>query len=295
MGLGEISAVACGLLWAIALVLFRKSGESAPPVPLNVFKNAVATVLFFATALVLGVDLLPATATPKEWVAVAASGVLGIGVADSLFFAALNRLGAGRVAIVECAYSPLILIASLVYLHEPLGVGVLVAMPPMIAAIVLGSAPGRGGERAAERPALRSGVVLGLLSVVFLATGVVLAKPVLLRHDAWWVTTVRISAGMVFLGVQGMLPRHRRATLRCFRPGPLWRVAVPAAFLGSYLAMFIWLLGFQRAETATAGVLNQLSTIFVIVLATIFLREPLTLRKAAAVGLAVLAAVVAVW
>jgi len=294
VGLGEIYATVCGLVWAVAVILFRKSGDSVAPVPLNVFKNAVATVLFLATALVLGVAPFPEGVTRWDWIALLASGVLGIGLADSFFFASLNRLGAGRSAVVDCAYSPLILIFSLVYLHEPVGAGVIVAMVMMLAAILVGAWNPERASSDADRGKVRVGVLLGVVAMVLLAAGVVLAKPVLLRQDAWWVTTVRILGGMAFLTVHGMMPRHRAETFRCFRPSRLWRVALPAAVLGSYLAMFLWLLGFKHAQTATAGVLNQLSTIFILVLATIFLREPLTVRRGIAVALAFAAAVVAV-
>lgn len=41
IGIGEMYSLACGLAWAIAVVLFKKSGESLPPFALNLFKNAV--------------------------------------------------------------------------------------------------------------------------------------------------------------------------------------------------------------------------------------------------------------
>jgi len=70
-------------------------------------------------------------------------------------------------------------------------------------------------------------------------------------------------------------------------PSRVWRTLVPASVLGSYVAMLLWLGGFKWASASTASVLNQLSTVFTIVLAWIFLGERLSLRRALGAALAV--------
>ena len=50
--------------------------------------------------------------------------------------------------------------------------------------------------------------------------------------------------------------------------------------------MWAWLNGFALTSVARAAILNQLSTIWIFVLAALFLGEPLTVRRTLAVGLA---------
>lgn len=290
---GEFSAAFCALVWAFAVILFRRSGEVVAPVALNLFKTVVGLALFLVTLPLVGVPLAPADAAAADWAALLLSGVLGIAVADSLFFASLNRLGAGRSAIVDCLYSPLVVLCSFLFLgNEPLGPGLLVGMGLMAGAILVGAwKPGGAAPRDVRR-ALHIGVGLGVLSMLAMALGIVLAKPVLVRADPWWATTVRLLGGAAVLAVQGLLPQHRAAVAAVFRPAPVWRHALPATILGNYVALLFWILGFKYAQTTVASVLNQLSTIFVLVLATIFLKEPLTRRKAAAVAMGVAAGVV---
>lgn len=281
---GEFYAAATALLWAFAVVLFRRSGESIPPLALNLFKGAVGLGLFLVTLPILGVPFFPPDRTVADWVTLGASGILGIAVADTLFFESLNRLGAGRSAIVDCLYSPMVVLCSFVYLREDMGPGLWVGMALMSGAILVGAwQPAEQAPTEQLRRSLRGGVILGALSMLTMAVGIVLAKPILDRSDPWWATTVRLSAGVAVLTVQGMLPRHRASVLRAFRPNRAWRVAVPGAVIGAYAALILWILGFKYAETTVASVLNQLSTVFVLVLATLFLKEPLTRRKVAAI------------
>jgi drug/metabolite transporter (DMT)-like permease len=294
LGSGELFSGICALLWAVAIILFRKSGEQVPPVPLNVFKNTLATILFPLTMVVLGVPLCPAESTAADWLLLLLSGAIGIGIADTCLFASLNRIGAGRNAIVESGYSPCVILCSSLFLHEPVSATLLLAVALMVCAIIVGAwnPDRRGPPRLAGE--IRQGVLLGIAALVLMAIGVVLAKPVIVGADAWWASAVRLFGGMGVLVVHGALPKHRPGVKRCFTPNRLWLVTVPAAIIGSYLAMFFWILGMKHTYTTTASVLNQLSTIFVLALATVFLREPLTRRKLLAISLGFVGAIIAV-
>jgi drug/metabolite transporter (DMT)-like permease len=82
-----------------------------------------------------------------------------------------------------------------------------------------------------------------------------------------------------------MTPAHRAATLAALCPGPAWRVAIPGSVLGAWLSMFLWVFGMKYTWTTTASVLNQTTNIWVILLAAVFLREPLHARHYLAVAL----------
>jgi drug/metabolite transporter (DMT)-like permease len=280
---GEFYSVLCAFLWSVAIILARKSGEKVSPVPLNLFKGVVGLVLFLITLPIVGVSYWPETATAYDFVILMISGAIGIGTADSVFFASLNRLGAGRSAIVDCLYSPFIMLCSFVYLREPIGLTLLLALALMITAILVGTWQPERIDSEEQRQQLRTGVLLGLLAMFLMAVGIVMAKPVLNRSDPWWATTARLVGGVLLLSIQGTTRRYRAESARCFRPGPLWKLIMPTAVVAAYLAMFFWIAGMTYTTTTTASVLNQTSTIFVLILATIFLKEPLTGRKVIAI------------
>src|SRR5512144_658773 len=98
--LGETLAAASGLVWAVAVVLFRISGRRVHPVGLNLAKTVLALAAMVPTLLILGEPLAPAVPAATIGLLLL-SGVLGIAVSDTLFFSALNRLGAGLTAIVD--------------------------------------------------------------------------------------------------------------------------------------------------------------------------------------------------
>ena len=58
------------------------------------------------------------------------------------------------------------------------------------------------------------------------------------------------------------------------------------------MGTMLWTAGFKHTTAGRAAIYNQLSTVFIIILAVLFLKERLTMRKVLGVVLAVGGAVV---
>jgi drug/metabolite transporter (DMT)-like permease len=252
-------------------MLFKKSGEHLSAAALNYFKNAVALVLFGLTLLVTGFD----DAGPRDIGLLMLSGALGIGIADTLFFHALNVLGAGRIAVVECLYSSAVVAFSVLLLHEKLtwmhGAGGAL----ILVGVVLSQ------QQAPVVPLPRAivvrGALAGCLAMGLMALGIVIAKPVLEHHTVVWSTSMRLLGGLVVLTAGTLVHAPtRRDTLRAFRPQRGWKFAVPGSALGAYVALILWITGFKYSSASIAAILNQTSSLFIILFAALFLREPLS-------------------
>jgi len=158
MGLGEALSLACALNWAFVLILFRHVGRSVHPFALNLFKNIAAFVLFVFTILLWHGPHVPEIATVDVG-RLLLSGFLGLGVADTLIFTALNVLGAGLLSIVECLYSPFVILFSLVWLQESLSAAQAAGCALVIGAVSLASAT--ENARSVPRRDLIRGVAIG--------------------------------------------------------------------------------------------------------------------------------------
>ncbi len=288
--IGQVCALFTALTWALAMIFFKLSGERIAPLALNLFKNAVGLLLLLATLLVLwalGMQDWVGTLSEQPWKEIGIlliSGVIGIALADTVFFHALNRVGVGIISIVDCLYSPSIIFFSFIMLSESLGTfqyaGGALIISAMLVAARLKPPPGRSHAQ------LISGMLLGALSMVLMAYGIVLAKPVLEDFPLIWATTLRMLAGTLSLAVLALASSKRRAIWSAFRPSSVWKWSMPGAILGAYVSMILWVAGFKYIDASLASILNQTSTVFAIILATLILKEQFSLRKLLAVVLA---------
>jgi drug/metabolite transporter (DMT)-like permease len=283
-GLGELFSLGAALVWAFAVLLLRRSGESVAPFALNLYRVGVSSVIFLAVVLVLGEPLFPSRPW-QHYALLALSGVVGIAVSDTLLHRSINLVGAVINAIVDCLYSPFVAITALLILDERLGPAQIAGMALVIAAVLVTTQarPPRG----ATHRMLLVGIGWGVLAMVTLAFGVVIAKPVLAEGSILWVTTMRQLAALAVMAPAALAHPRRRRLWSVFVPDRSWRTTLPATLLGSVFALFLWLGGMKYTQAGIAAVLNQTSTIFILVLAALLLKEPFTLRRTAAALIAV--------
>lgn len=284
--LGKMYALLAAVTWAGALVLFKRSGEQVRPLALNLFKNVVGILLLAVTLAGLrdGPDTL--RGFPREDIYIlVVSGVIGIALADTILFHSLNLIGVGILSIVDCLYSPLIILFAAILLSEQLsGLHYLGA-----GLIILGIAVSSGHQPPPDRThgQLVAGVLWGVLALVCVALSIVMAKPVLQGADfpILWATMIRMAAGTAALVLLVTASPAHHKCWSAFRPSAVWRVSIPGSVL-TYLAMIFWIAAFKLTKASIAGILSQTSVIFAILLATVVLKERFTARKLVALTLA---------
>ena len=289
---GEILSVGAALTWAIAVLFFRVSGRTVHPLGLNLFKSFLSVVLLVLTMLVLGESLLPKTAW-QDYALLGLSGFLGITLSDTFFFQCLNLLGASLTAVIDCLYSPFVILFSFLFIGERLNARQLLGVALILSALVLISSSKEKGLP--PRKNLLLGIGLGTLAMVTLAASIVMVKPLLARSPILWVTLWRMTAGGIALLI--FLPFHprRRQISRPLVSLANWRSMVPGTFLGGYIALVAWMAGMKYTLASVAAPLNQLNSIFIFVLAAIFLKERVTKAKMAAGALATIGAFLVSW
>lgn len=257
--IGDAMALGCAVVWATAVVLFRRLG-AVHPVALNLFKNAVASALLLLTMAAAGLRF-DAHRSALDWACLAGSGVLGLAVADSLLLAGLPRVDAAVAAVADCAYAPTVVLISTLWLAEVPRPGYVWGAPVAVLGLLLGVWPARGALKVDGR-----GLALVIGAVMTTAVGVVLAKPALGRSGLVEATTVRLLAGSAALLVVQLARGKGREALALFRPQPAWRLAVPATVLATYVSMLLWLGGMKYGTASRAALLNQTGAIVLMVL-----------------------------
>ncbi|KPJ60832.1 MAG: hypothetical protein AMJ46_05080 [Latescibacteria bacterium DG_63] len=282
--MGEFYALMTAVMWASAVIFLKRSGETIPPFALNVFRVALSTVALLLTLVVIRQEVLR-QAPVNDYLILFASGIIGIAVSDTFFLMALNRVGAGIMAIVDCLYAPFVVVFAFFLLGEELGAWQYAGMALVIVGVLI-AARHKPPEGVTVKQIL-IGSFYGFLSMATVAFGIVIAKPVLHDSPVLWATTIRQIGALVAMIPVAMLVANRRQIFSLFRPARNWRYAVPATFLGSYLSLIFWIAGMKYTLAGAAAILNQTSSIYILVFASIFLKEPFTVRKVIATVLAI--------
>jgi len=263
--LGEIAALAAAGLWAVSARLFRHSGHRLPPLPLNLCKNALALVLLALTAPLSGASR--GHLDPEPLILLTISGMIGIGIGDSAFFAALNRIGERRCLLLVETLAPIFTTGiAYLWLQERLSPPVMLAIGLVLAGIFWAwsddarpATPGGGGW------------IFALSAALCQAIGTVLSRQALTASDVpvLWSTMVRLGGGLSLIA---LILLGRRQTFQVSREtfsSPLFGKIALATLLGTYLGIFLQQLALKHADAGIVQTLLASSSVLVIPLAVL--------------------------
>jgi drug/metabolite transporter (DMT)-like permease len=280
MGIGEACSIGAALSWAGGVIVYKRLGETLPPLQLNLIKNVLVLGMIVPTVLLVHGPTLPILPTQAIVLALI-SGALGIAIADTLYFRALNTLGAGRMGIVGNFYSPFVIVLSFVFLGERLN-GLQVLGFALVSGGVL-IVSSHDPQRRLSKADLRRGAAFGVCAVLLMASAIVMVKRVLEGQPLLWIVLLRLIGGVIgmlaiFAWRREPLPLPGRTAARL-----RWPLLVLAAFLGQYVSMVLWMAGYKYTSASVAAVLNETASVFIVLLAALFLSEGLDRRRIAGV------------
>lgn len=264
---GEVASLGAAACWAVGLTLYRTDVKGIGPRQVNLYKGLQGTALFLVSLAILGAA--PMAADTQLYLA--ASGVVGLALGDSLLFAALARLGPHRAALFGLLGPILTAAGGWVLLDEDLRVVQIVGVALAMAGVTLVV----WARPEDSRGVTAFGVACGVGFAVCQAAGALLAKRGLYGAEALPATTIRLAAATAVLGVFAFARGELGSDLRrLFRPGPLTRM-VPAVFCGTFLGLWLMQIGIKYAKTAVANALHSTTPLFTLPIALFLLRERL--------------------
>jgi drug/metabolite transporter (DMT)-like permease len=254
--IGVAAALASAASWALCSVLWRKVGDELSPVAMNLAKGLLGSLLLCAALAAAG----PTPIGAREAAFLAASGVLGVSLGDTLFFRCLVTLGPRRTTLL----SSLTPIATAL-----LAVAILGERPSAfswlgIAAAVGGTTwvmlEGAGGERGEIRAA---GLRDGLASVACMAAGTILAKLGASGTGAVEATLIRVAAGFGALALWGAGRGNLRELAAALSSPRKLRPLVLVVAIGTFGGFLLSIVALRRTEAWLAGTLFAMVPLFV--------------------------------
>lgn len=287
-GKGEVAALSSACLWAIASVIYGLLGQQIPPLQLNLIKGIIAITLLIATILLSG-QFLP-TLAPIPVFLLLLSGAVGIGLGDTAFLAAINRLGARRVLLLGTLAPPITAIAAMIFLQEKLNISAWCGILLTILGVAWVVTERVTDANDLSATPLWQGVGFGLLAVMTNATGSILSRAAFADANIapLWAALLRLSAGVVVILVWAWFSSRRNSVFSY----PYWqsrRVILAsffAAFCGTYLGIWLQQTAIKLTSAGIASTLLQTSPLFIIPIA-ICMGEKVSWRAIAGVMIAI--------
>jgi drug/metabolite transporter (DMT)-like permease len=266
LALGELAALSAAFLWALASAVYSKLGKTLSPLLLNLSKGIIAVFLLTITLLI---NAAPIPTIPMtSLIALSLSGVIGIGIGDTLYFETLRRLGVRLTLLLGVLTPSITAVLALLFLHESLSAWAWLGMLLTLAGIAwVVQERNNGGTKTGEQTL--QGLMLGAIAVLIFAVSALLSRGALANTSVTplWSALIRLGAGTLSLMIVVMFrPRALKQWKELGQKG----VGLPligAAFLGTYLGIWLQQIGFKYAPAGIAQTMLATSPLFILGLA----------------------------
>ena len=292
---GEIAALTAALLWSIAVIIFKTLSTKISPLLITGLKNLIALICFVILFIILGIDFINPKFTNTEYTKIIISGALGMGIGDILFLFALSKIGANRIAILNCFEPSVILLFSMMMLQASayqLNLNQVVGFIVVIISILIITYEQDKSD--IDPKVKRFGLFLQITAILMSSFGIVLIKPILNQYthsiqDQLWITAFRLFPGVIISWIFILCNQNlKQLFYSLFNWKTIWKIILSSG-LGTFLALSFWIIGYANiTKPAIASILGQTSVIFIFILSALVLKEKITSKRFVAITAAIL-------
>jgi drug/metabolite transporter (DMT)-like permease len=279
---GEAVCLFTALLWAVAVALFRGPVLAHGARAVNLVKLLLGAALQGLTVLALGQAHVLTAASTRTILLLAVSGVIGLTLGDTALFGSVARLGVHRTLLLQTLAPIFAALMAWGWQGELPTSLEMTGAAVILAGVALVVAPGRG-QAPTPAPAgavtpLLAGVLLGVLAALGQGVGLVLAKEGMVEMPVVPASFVRLAAAAIGLALLTATPARVMQVRKLVAAPVLLRRVVPATLLGTYVALFLMMLGIALAPAAIAATLLSVSPIYGLLIDTFVHKQPVTAR-----------------
>ena len=285
--MGDLYAIITAVCWSSAVILFDISTKNFTAIQLNVLKNFIGVFGFILTIVLFSIP--SPNFSQQDIFTLALSGFLGILIADGLFLESLRRLGSGLSAVVSTIYTPTVFIIAFILFNETINLHSYIGGVLVLGGITISVFQ---PPKTIKKRDLYIGILFGIMANILTAYSVLIIKPIMKNNSVVYVALYRFSIGLSFGIIINLVKSGTKTVIQKFKQGLTNQYVVFGAILGTYLSVIFWLAGYKYTLAGRAAIYNQLSTVFIIILARVFLKEPMTSKKIIGVSLAIFGAMI---
>ena len=135
------------------------------------------------------------------------------------------------------------------------------------------------------------GIIFGVFAQIFNAFSVLLVVPIMENNPIIYIALIRFSIGLIVTAAVLVYRSGIHGLFYTLKEGLGNTTILIAAILGTYLSVIFWLAGFKYTLAGRAAIYNQLSTILIIIMAVLFLKETMNVKKWIGITLSIFGAI----
>jgi len=282
--IGELAALGAAICWTASAVLYKRALQKTKPVSANVVRLTSTGGILLLVLVAAGKFGVLTSLPLNAAVLASVSGIVGLGLGDTLYMASLKLVGVARAVPITCTYPLFNILWATLIVGENVSSWAFIGAAAILSGIWLIAHEEEPDQTEIQTKTLAKGVILALATAVMWSISITMINMVVTlpqsnRFDyALAVNAIRVAAiAVVLLASAPIIDRHHgflkmeRKTLILLIVGGMVALA---------LGWFLLTVGLQNAPESRAVPISSTTPLFSTLLAIVLLRERVTFRNA---------------
>lgn len=270
--IGFSAALLSAASWALGSILFKQISETVSPFGVTLAKGFIGIILLGTVYLFEGIFSVSLNAV----IVLTISGIIGIAIGDTLFFASLKNLGPKTQVIFFMFGNIMTAVFGMIFLKEfPSSmqwIGIMITL--------IGVASVLWSKIFSYSTNVSTGVkgaVFGVLAMVCFSSSLVIAKDVLDEISTIGATFYRITSGTIGMAMYGFLTNDVKDWIKPFRNnGKMVLFFIGSVSVVMFGGFWLSLVAIKYVNIGVASALNATEPLFVLPLAYFILKEKIS-------------------
>lgn len=281
MMIGELAALGAAVSWTVSAMLYGKALQQTKPISANIVRlscTGAVLLVFLVVTAGFGVftELRPDTA-----VLAAISGIIGLGLGDTLYMASLKLMGVARAVPITCTYPLFNLVWAVFLVGEKVTLSLILGAVIIFLGIWLLSYEKDNSSSRGQSRFLFKGVAAALATALLWSVSIAMmgiaVKETPSLNDAFVINTIRTAAiAALLLALSPMIDRQRNF-LRMKRRTTATLIIGGIVALG--LGWFFLAYSFVGIPESQAVPISSTTPLFSTLAGVVLLREKVTARN----------------
>ncbi|MEM2092681.1 MAG: DMT family transporter [Candidatus Bathyarchaeia archaeon] len=284
MMIGELAALGAALCWTISAALYKTALAKTSPLPANTIRCLGTSIFMLLCLTIAGHAGFFLSLSSYAVLLASASGLVGLGLGDTLYLKSLRILGVSRAVPLTCTYPLFSLVWALFLVGEDVTLQVVLAAITIVAGIWLLSWERSSASNMAEkqRKMLAKGVTFAILTAAVWSISISMINLALrenmdLEH-AFAINTLRVAVLAIFLPIFTCITEGKSGFYKIDKETAA--ILISGGIIAIGLGWFLLTLSFTYIPESQAVPISSTTPLFSALFSVIFLKEKVTLRIA---------------
>jgi DME family drug/metabolite transporter len=281
MMIGELAALGAAISWTISAMLYGKALQQTKPISANIVRlSFTSAVLLIILAVAAGFGALPTLRLDVAALA-AISGIVGLGLGDTLYMVSLRLIGVARAVPITCTYPLFNLLWVVFFMGEKVTLSLVLGVVIIFLGIWLLSHEKENSDVRGQSKFLFKGVAAALATAVLWSVSIAMMGIAVMKtpslNDALIINTIRTATiAALLLALSPMIDRQRDFL-------KMKRRTVATLIIGGLVALglgwFFLAYSFIGIPESQAVPISSTTPLFSTLVAVVLLRERVTARN----------------